>query len=207
MFSFQRDTYGTGNLYRSERYEKSANPLLKHLSFADDTLWMTLMAGAWKATAPEGVLRRSGSSRQLWSSGPFSFVGGKGMERYITFLHHLAAKDVEFARALAEHAPGYFLTWCNSLHSRNLVEASNQNRRMDRDEARLLARMLQRIAPKVREFQGSFRFGRSRRELLNRFALSRWLYYRYRLLRYRSRGRKPQTLTVPPEMPPPRSAF
>jgi glycosyltransferase involved in cell wall biosynthesis len=199
LFSFQRDTYGSGYLYRSRRYEQVGGmPRWEHLLFADDTLWMKLMDGAWKATAPEecfAVRIHPGSygHRASWRA------WARGMDRYITFLQSMAAQDPEFAKALAKHAPGYFLGWCNSLYERSLVEPCNENQRIAPQSAEFLIRLLKRIAPqRLRDFKGGprrFRF--SRRAVFNRFAVTRWFYQRYRLLRYgpdgesRKAGRRP----------------
>ena len=186
LFSSQRDTYGSGYLYRSRRYEQVGGmPHWEHLLFADDTLWMKLMAGAWKATAPEEcfavrIYPGSYGHRASWRA----WAGG--MDRYITFLQSTAVRDAEFAKALAEQAPGYFLDWCGHLYHRSFDTPCKLSRREDRQNYRLLARQLRRIAPRTtaRRFKKHHYRLVNHRQLLNHFALTRWLYSQYRLMRY-----------------------
>jgi len=186
LFSSQRDTYGTGYLFRSRRYEQVGGmPRWEHLLFADDTLWMGLMEGTWKATAPEECFAvrlhpESYGHRASWGA----WAGG--MDRYITFLQSVAARDPEFAKALAEHAPGYFLGWCKHLYHISLDNPCKPSRYEERQNRQLLAHLLRRIAPPrtVRLLKKRRHPLFDRRKLLNRFAPTRWLYSQYRLLRY-----------------------
>jgi hypothetical protein len=107
------------------------------------------------------------------------------MKQYVVFLKAMAGRNPEFSRALDKHAPEYFLKLCNSIFNRNLVEASNENRRIDPNDVEMLTLLLGEVAPQARkEFEESRRYPLNRRQLLNSFAPARWLYYRYRLARY-----------------------
>ena len=150
LFSSQRDTYGSGYLYRSRRYEEVGGmPRWEHLLFADDTLWIRLMAGAWKATAREEcfairIIPGSYGHQASWRAGP------RGMDRYIDFpAQSMAARDPEFARVFIEHAPKYFLSWCEHLYHRSFETSCKQSRREERQNYRLLAHQLQRIEPQT----------------------------------------------------------
>jgi glycosyltransferase involved in cell wall biosynthesis len=185
LFSRKRDTYGSGYMYRSSRYEQVGGmPDWDHLLFADDTLWMTLMMGSWKATAPEecfAVRVHPGSYGHRAGCAAWA----EAMDRYTTFLQCTGIRDSEFAAALSKHAPSYFLEFCNVLYSRDLLDACGRNRRFDPEIATSLCRVLRKIAPqKLDEFKGGRRSRFARRVLLNRFGATRWLYYRYRLARY-----------------------
>ena len=188
LYTRQRDTYGTGYLYRSARYEAVGGmPRWRHLVFADDALWLKLMEGSWKATAPERcfairVHKGRYGERARWRD------WAEGLAPYIAFLQAAAHRDPSLEKALAAHGPGYFLEWCNSLYESALVEASKRNQRLDPADVSMLKEAIQIVAPgKWPQYHGNPRFRfRRRRELLNQFRLPRWLYYRYRRLRYRS---------------------
>jgi glycosyltransferase involved in cell wall biosynthesis len=188
LYTRQRDTYGTGYLYRSARYEAVGGmPRWRHLVFADDALWLKLMEGSWKATAPEQcfgirVHRERYGERARWRD------WAEGLAPYLAFLQAAAHRDPSLAKALAAHGPAYFLEWCNSLYESALVEASKRNQRLDPEDVSMLKDAIQKIAPaKWPQYHGNPRFRfRRRRELLNRFRLPRWLYYQYRRLRYPS---------------------
>ena len=107
--------------------------LLEHLLFADDTLWMTLMEGAWKATAPEEcfavrVHPASYGHRAILGRGP----QGNGS------LYHIPSPLGRAGSGICESAR----RTCSRLFPEmvqlpayhNLVEACNENRRMDPDE-------------------------------------------------------------------------
>jgi glycosyltransferase involved in cell wall biosynthesis len=182
LFSDQRDTYGTGYVYLSRRYEELGGmPQWDHLLFADDALWISLMGGTWKATAREEcfacrVHPDSYGHRAGWRD------WAEGMLRYLAFLQAFAAHDPVFSMALAECAPGYFLKWCNALYLRALREACQHNRRLDPNELESLIRVIRVIAPsRLGDTRWSMPFGWC--ELINRFTVTRWMYFRYRQAR------------------------
>ena len=77
LFSGTRDTYGTGYLMRSARYEAAGGiPVWEKLLFADDALWITLMEGADKATAPEACFSCRPASAQCERRHGLVFVAG-----------------------------------------------------------------------------------------------------------------------------------
>jgi len=186
LFTRQRDTYGTGYMYRSARYKAVGGiPAWPHLVFADDALWFKLMSGSWKATAREQcfairVHRGRYGERASWR------MWAEGLAPYIAFLQNAAVGDSNLAKALAAHAPAYFLGWCNSLYESALVEASKRNRRLAPAEVASLEEAILKVAPGLwHQYHGNPRFRfRRRRELLNRFFVPRFLYYWYRRLRY-----------------------
>ena len=145
LFTGKRDTYGTGYLMRSARYEAVGGiRAFEKLLFADDALWMALMEGAYKATA----LERCFSCRLH----PASASGGTGwqswlaaMPPYAAFLEGLAARDPAFAAAYAAHAPAYFEGWRRSLWTLALTRATRQDRDVEPDALEAIAAVAARM--------------------------------------------------------------
>ena len=178
LFSDRRDTYGTGYLMKSERYDAAGGiPPFPSLLFADDALWIAMMQGSYKATAPQECfacrLDNASAGRsarwELWLA---------AMRDYIPFLKEVAARDAEFAAALEAYGPTYFTNYCRSLLMLANVQASKMNLRMERDVAARLAEVLAVLAPdNVAEFQ-EFQQSKSyrMRDIINRNALTRFGY-------------------------------
>ena len=183
LFSYQRDTYGTGYLYRSKDYDSVGGiPAWNGLLFADDALWMSLMKGSWNATAREecfAVRIHSGSYGQ--SADWHNWV--EGMRNYHEFLKALAKEDSTFSDALAKHAPKYFFDWANSLYRRLVEQANKSELTIDPGDILVFEEIINITAP---EFLPQLGFSPhdTRRRIIKHFALTRWLYKWYRHLRY-----------------------
>ena len=187
LFTGSRDTYGTGYLMRSARYEALGGiPAFEKLLFADDALWMALMDGSYKATAPEECF-----SCRLH---PASASGGTGwqswlaaMPPYAAFLADTAARDPDFSRAYADHASGYFEGWQRSLWTLALTRATRQNRRVEPDALQAITDIPGRMPTGLR-LDGGQGFaagtGMRAREWINRHAVTRAAYNAYVRGRY-----------------------
>ncbi len=187
LFTGNRDTYGTGYLMRSARYEAVGGiPTFEKLLFADDALWMALMEGSYKATASQKCF-----SCRLH---PASASGGTGwqswlaaMPPYAAFLEGLAARDSDFAQAYAAHAPGYFEGWRRSLWTLALTQATRQSRRVEPDALQSITEVAARMPPGLRLGDGqAFAAGPGMRarEWINRYAMTRAAYNAYVRGRY-----------------------
>ena len=187
LFTGSRDTYGTGYLMRSARYEAVGGiPAFEKLLFADDALWMALMDGSYKATASEACF-----SCRLH---PASASGGTGwqswlaaMPPYAAFLADTAARDPDFSRAYADHASGYFEGWQRSLWILALTRATRQNRRVEPDALQTITDIAGRMPTGLR-LDGGQGFaagaGIRAREWINRYAVTRAAYDAYVRGRY-----------------------
>jgi len=184
LFSHNRDTYGTGYLYRSKDYESVGGmPKWDNLLFADDALWMSLMQGSWNATAREecfAVRVHSGSygAKATW----LDWL--KALRIYSKHLNEIAEYDSAFRVVLKQHAPAYFLNWANSFYMR-LVEQANKGRRpIDPCDILMIKELINEIAPQcLPSFQGYLPKDK-RHRIINRYAATRWLYQWYRHIRY-----------------------
>ena len=187
LFTGNRDTYGTGYLMRSARYEAVGGiPAFEKLLFADDALWMALMNGSCKATAAQECF-----SCRLH---PASASGGTGwqswlaaMPPYGSFLEGLAARDPDFAGAYAAHAPAYFEGWRRSLWTLALTRATRQGRRVEPDALQAITDIAGRMPAGLR-LAGGAGFaagaGMRAREWINRYAVTRAAYNAYVRGRY-----------------------
>ena len=189
LFTGKRDTYGTGYLMRSTRYEGVGGiPPFEKLLFADDALWMALMEGSEKVTAPDECFScrlhaRSVSGGTQWQSWLAA------LPPYVAFLADLAERDREFAQAFEEYAPGYFQNWGRLLYTLALTQATRENRRIDDQARQRIAETLAHIAPHLPpEFDSSPSFAAGNamraREWINCSAASRVAYNASVRLRY-----------------------
>lgn len=187
LFTGRRDTYGTGYLMRSARYDSVGGiPPFEKLLFADDALWMALMQGAYKATAPQECF-----SCRLH---PASASGGTGwrswlaaMPPYAAFLADLAARDPDFAQAYAAYAPGYFDGWRRSLWTLALTQATRRGQRVEPDALQAIMGVAAQMPPGLRLGDGrafAAGAGMRARAWINRYAPTRAAYNAYVRGRY-----------------------
>jgi glycosyltransferase involved in cell wall biosynthesis len=186
LFTNQRDTYGSGYLWRSETYDALGGILhFEKLLFADDALWLSLMSGSYKATASEECFScrihlGSTSGSATWQSWMAA------MKEYVPFLEGLAKRDPQLSKALAAHRDEYFLYWCRSLYTLALVQATRANKRLEPHTFENLAAQVEAVLPQLAdEFRRtpslkSFRV----RQAINAIAPVRWMYNAYVALRY-----------------------
>lgn len=178
LFCDRRDTHAAGYMWPSQSYgDIGGIPLYKGLLFADDALWIKLMQGSYKATSTENCFavrthRDSASHAPQWRSWM------QGMDEYLPFLQQQARGDAGFKRAYDAHAPGYFVRWCRSVYILAMMQATQQNQRVESATFDAIASVLKRHEP-----QWAARFYASRRarslrlrEWINANPLARRLY-------------------------------
>jgi len=108
---FQRDSFGTGYVFRSADYVRIGGiPPYRKLLCADDALWMMLMKGSFKAT----VAARCFSYRV--HSGSTSFAPDwrasyEGLSTYLDYLESQAGTDRNIAAVLRTDLPPYMQYW------------------------------------------------------------------------------------------------
>lgn len=189
LFTGRRDTYATGYLMRSARYEAVGGiPAFEKLLFADDALWMALMEGREKVTAPDECFSCRLHARSV-SGGTEWQAWLAALPPYAAFLADLAGRDQDFAQAFASYGPGYFQNWGRLLYTLALTQATRQGQRVDGQACRRIAETLEKIGPCLPpEFNPSSLFVRGKairaREWINRYALARGAYNTYVRLRY-----------------------
>lgn len=183
LFSDTRDTYGTGYILRSAKYDAVGGIApWERLLFADDALWISMMHGSRKITSPQFCFacrlhHKSASGAPPWHS------WANAMQHYIPFLQNLAARDENIHRVLEMHAPTYFLRWCRNVYSLALMQATKQNRRVENDAHRVLEARSEQVQSGL-----GVQLRNSKnvkiREKVNRFWIARQLYRLYIGVRY-----------------------
>jgi glycosyltransferase involved in cell wall biosynthesis len=110
-FVFERDSFGTGYIFRSMDYDRVGGiPLYKKLLFADDALWLMLMMNSYKATANDECFsyrlhNQSVSYAPDWNSLL------DALETYLLFLKSYATIDKKIAVFLNKKLGEYIVFW------------------------------------------------------------------------------------------------
>lgn len=183
LFSNARDTYGTGYILRSEKYEAVGGIApWERLLFADDALWISTMNGSHKITSSRECFACRLHHKSVSGSPPWR-SWANAMEDYIAFLQRLGEDDKDIHRVLETHAPGYFLRWCRNVYSLALMQATKANRRVEQDAVRVLVARLEQVQKGLGVQLRDSKNVRLR-ETINRVAALRQLYRTYIRLRY-----------------------
>lgn len=193
LYARNRDTYGSGYVMRTAAYDAAGGiPHHERLLYADDALWVTMMHRSYKAVAAQECFDCRIHPTSMGASAPWrSWLSG--MKSYIPFLKRIAGEDPEFAAALAQHGPTYFLWHCRALYQRAVVQATQQNRRVEPGAFEEIAEVLRSIAPeKLPEYQAyKDSRGYRLRDIINRLGAARLAYNLYVLARHGEwRGRQ-----------------
>lgn len=117
-----RDSFGTGYVMRTRDYDAAGGiPGYRQLLYADDALWLTLMRGAWKATAAEECFSyrvHGGSASGGWNPEPRLAA----LEAYAAFLSGLRQDEPACAKALDRYGSDFFVPLCRRLFVALLLE-------------------------------------------------------------------------------------
>ncbi len=109
--ALRRDSFGTGYVFRMTDYLRVGGiPAYPLLMFADDALWIRLMAGSHMVTAREESFSyrlHSGST----SHAPDWRLTIQALEGYLDFLAEIARTDPAFARSLSRGIGPYAVYW------------------------------------------------------------------------------------------------
>ncbi len=109
--SFQRDSFGTGYMFRSADYERAGGiPHFKNLMFADDALWIELMKDSYKVTTDEEcfsyrVHAKSTSYAPNWRS------TYEALASYLSFLRSCSESNNAIAKVLCDMLYEYMIFW------------------------------------------------------------------------------------------------
>jgi glycosyltransferase involved in cell wall biosynthesis len=109
--AFKRDSFGTGYVVKMKDFVKVGGiPQYKRLMFADDALWLTLMAGSYKATLQEECFSYrahvgSASYAPDWRS------VFEALYCYLGLLKLRATEDARIRAALANDLENYLEFW------------------------------------------------------------------------------------------------
>lgn len=143
-FSFKRDSFGTGYMFRSADYEKIGGiPLYKDLMFADDALWMQLMSISFKVTAKDECFSyriHAGSTSYApdWRS-LYEALGS-----YLDFLSRQAEENKAIRHVLESELQKYIIFWFQCVY---FSKIKNANEKLLESEIYKLAVYYEGIAP------------------------------------------------------------
>jgi glycosyltransferase involved in cell wall biosynthesis len=109
--SLQRDSYGTGYMFRASDYLRVGGiPSFRKLLFADDALWLELMRGSYKATLPQEMFSYRLHSNAT-SHSPDWRSTLDALADYLDFLKRYREGDRTVQNALQQRLAGYMIFW------------------------------------------------------------------------------------------------
>lgn len=118
-FSFQRDSFGTGYMFRSVDYEKVGGiPSYKKLLFADDALWVMLMINSYKATAQDECFSYRIHDKST-SYAPDWYSLFDALETYLVFLKNCTKSHPDIAIFLNYKLSDYMIFWFQWAYFKN----------------------------------------------------------------------------------------
>lgn len=102
--AYQREMSGVGIVMRSSAYDAAGGiPLFEGLAHADDALWLALLDGSWKATAPDEAF-----SYRLHPGSAFHSLAWRpavaAIERYAAFVESFGETRADVREAWRAHA-------------------------------------------------------------------------------------------------------
>ncbi len=132
-YRLQRDTFGTGFVMRSADYDRIGGiPAFEKLFFADDALWLSLIAGSYKAADPNEHFSvrihpesESASLPSIWSP---ALVG---LDQFSEFLKSYLARDAEAQAVHGELGAKFMFNRYRTFYMFALVEACQNGRAID----------------------------------------------------------------------------
>lgn len=150
-FTFKRDIFGTGYCMRSADYERVGGiPSFERLFFADDALWVSLLAGSYKASdsAEHFAVRihpksESASLPSAWASIL------RGLNQFMEFLQGFGASDEASRAVIAALGPPFLLTYHRNAYIYSLIEACQARRKVAPAVLERIASSLAAGAPAV----------------------------------------------------------
>ncbi len=169
-----RDTFGTGYVMRSADYDRVGGiPLYEKLIHSDDSLWMHLMEGSWRATSPRELFSyRLHEQSVSGGTNPLGYLAA--LESYQDALDAMARRDPGVREMLARYGPEANFQFGEYLHKRFMLTSLAGRGAYPADVPARLRRVQERFAG------GAGAFQRKRRlrwlERLYRFPGGRSLY-------------------------------
>ena len=175
-----RDTFGTGYVMRSADYDRVGGiPLYEKLIHADDSLWMHLMEGSWRATSPRELFSyRLHEASTSGGTDPQGYLAA--LESYQDALDAMARRDPGVRETLTRYGPEANFQSGEYLHKRFVLKALAGGGKYPADVPARLLRVQERFAGGV----GTFRRKRRLRWLdrFYRFPGGRFLFRLVRAL-------------------------
>ncbi len=157
-FEVRRDVFASGYVMRSADYHRVGGiPRFEHLFWADDALWLSLMAGTYKAYDPAELLsvrvHSKSESNAMPSKGRLT-----GLRQFMAFLREYQKHEPGVVKTIEEAGARFLLNYYRNIYIFALVEASQRGVRIDPLETERIISALEEVAPGTRDrFGGSFK--------------------------------------------------
>ena len=150
-FTSDRDMFGTGYVVRSADYDRVGGiPPFERLFYADDALWLSLLAGSSKVADPADhfsvrihAASESASQPSAWSSNLI------GLNQFSEFLNAYLPNDAEARKVVAEYGDQFMLDRHRSIFMYALIEACQERRKINPDDVARIEASLARNAPSI----------------------------------------------------------
>jgi len=173
--SFQRDSFGTGYIYRSSDYEKVGGiPCFKKLMFADDALWVQLMMNSYAVIAEEESFSYRVHANST-SYGPDWRVTYEALESYLSFLRSCSVTNPALANVLSDKLYEYMIFWFRWAY---FSVENNRDARMS--VAYEISRLCQLVEGMLSVDQKKVFTADVEKRVFGRLAYYRWLVWRVR---------------------------
>jgi glycosyltransferase involved in cell wall biosynthesis len=150
-FTSERDMFGTGYVMRSTDYDRVGGiPPFERLFYADDVLWLSLLAGSCKIADPTEHFSvrihansESASQPSAWSSNLI------GLNQFSEFLEAYLPNDAEARNVAAEYEDQFMLDRHRSIFMYALIEACEDRRKINPDDVDRIETSLAKNAPSL----------------------------------------------------------
>lgn len=145
----RKDMTSMGVVMRSSAYDAVGGmPPFEGLAYADDALWLRLLDGSWRATAPEEAysyrVRLEGAFLSLpWRSSIAA------MEQYARFVESLGHTHADVAEVWRAHAPAFFERRYRFVILAAMLAAGNASGGFGAHEREEALASLERLSPEA----------------------------------------------------------
>lgn len=178
-FSGQRDSYGTGYVFRSALHDEIEGfPSYLNLFFADDVFWISAMSRSYKATARKECFSCRRHSDSLSATNTQWRKWLDAMVSYVDFLTEMGNHDAEFKKAVHAFGFEYLLYYCRVKYLDGLVQETKNDHRLDPELLPRMEKVLSMFRPEEREKINEGRNFKVR-EFINRYRITRYSYNLY----------------------------
>lgn len=148
-FTFERDAFGTGFVMRAADYDRLGGiPPFERLFFADDALWLSLIADGVKVSDPQELFSvrvhpksESASLPGVWRSLL------KGLNEFKNFLDQHRGANGEVKTVIDQHAADFFLEYHQNVLIFALIEASGHGMAIEEQVITDIRKSLASCAP------------------------------------------------------------
>jgi glycosyltransferase involved in cell wall biosynthesis len=143
------DSAGMGVVMRSSAYDALGGiPMFEGLAFADDALWLSLLNGSWRATAPDEAYSYRLHLASAFHSLPWRSAIA-ATEQYAGFVKSLGVKHADVAEIWRTHAPAFLERRYRFVMLFAMLTVGNGPGGFDSREREAALASLERLSPRA----------------------------------------------------------